>query len=994
MFGWIKKIFGTAQSRKLRQYKCVVAQVNQEAAKLEGASQGDLQEKTREFQKRLREGESINSILPEAYAVVKRACALLCGTEIAVSGYTQKWDMIPYDVQILGAVAMHYGCVAEMQTGEGKTLTASMPLYLNALTGSPVHLVTVNDYLAVRDCSWVGSIFTFLGLSVAALVGGASTEQRKKIYKADIVYGTASEFGFDYLRDNAIASSLGQQVQRGWYFAIVDEADSVFIDDALTPMIISGPAKGNSAQVYRELSAPVSSMVKLQKDFCDQKVKEVQEKLQELGFFESADGELPKSKREGFSQACRILWLVSKGAPACKLLRKLQEYPLIRNSIEQWDIHFHAETQREERQDFLGDLYVILDERASDFEITDKGIQAWESQGEQSCATDFTMLDLGYEYEKIASQGLSEQERMEVTEALHKEDLSRKERSHALRQLFRAYLLMEKNVAYIVHNDQVVIIDEHTGRPQSGRRFSEGLHQALEAKEGVTIQAETQTYASVTLQNYFRMYEKLSGMTGTAMTDAYEFKEIYGLDVLAIPTHRPCIRIDADDQIYMTEREKYEAIVKEIQEVHAKQRPILVGTESVEISEIVSRMLRERGISHTVLNAKSHEKEAEIIARAGTMGAITVATNMAGRGTDIKLAPGVGELGGLHVVGTSRHTCIRNDRQYIGRAGRLGDPGSSKFFVSFEDSLLRLFANPGTLATLKRFRPPEGEPVSAKILNKSIEAAQKRLESRKHAMRKRTLEYDNVMNKQRQEIYSLRNALLREGELIAMLKSLISSLVERELSIYCPKQESYSAWNTDGLYNWAFATFPVQKESLGDLSSYTKFDELQAHLAGVVMEAFENHLGSLKGQIESFKEAFGGEKAKDLVPVEVLNRGLRPLLLRHLDQMWQEHLMSIEHLQTEVNLQSLGQKDPLQEFKHEAFSLFQNFCNDLKSVFCGAFFKFQLQVNPVFQGAHFQKKERLKGISEQEADRKTEGEPSKIKLSIFDAEERTDLLTR
>ncbi len=513
--------------------------------------------------------------------------------------------------------------------------------------------------------------------------------------------------------------------------------------------------------MYDELKEGVAHLVRVQRDLCNKLATDARRSLDALGVIEesTAPRKLSKEEEEQKKESFKKLWLVGKGTPRNKILKRIKENPDLRAQIEKWETYFFGEQNKEEKFEALAELYIVVDERNNEYELTDRGIREWGEGGQG--ADDFVMLDLGHEYSLIESkEALSEQEKLQEKVLLREDDAKRKERSHNLRQMLRAQLLMEKDIDYIIHEGKIVIIDENTGRPQPGRRFSDGLHQAIEAKENVDIQGETQTYATITLQNYFRMYGRLSGMTGTAMTEANEFKEIYKLEVLEIPTHRRCQRKDSDDEIYMTEREKYNAILKEIKDVNEKGRPILIGTESVEVSEKLSRILKQNKLDHTILNAKNHAKEAEIIAEAGMKGAITLATNMAGRGTDIKLKEGVPALGGLHVIGTTRHQSRRIDRQLRGRSGRLGDPGSSKFYVSCEDSLMRLFASPRMTSLLQRFRPPEGEPISAKVLNKSIETAQKRVEQRNYTMRKHTLEYDDVMNKQRQEVYAFRNELL------------------------------------------------------------------------------------------------------------------------------------------------------------------------------------------------------------------------------------------
>lgn len=654
MFDFLKKFFGTSQERTLKRFKRMVGEVNAWEEKFQKLSDEELRHKTEEFKKRYQAGETLDQLLPEAYAVVKNICRRLCGSDVHVSGYDQKWDMVPYDCQILGAIAMHKGYISEMQTGEGKTLTAVMPLYLNALSGESVHLVTVNDYLCQRDCQWVGSILRWLGLKTGVLTNDTPQHTRKEIYGSDVVYGTASEFGFDYLRDNSMAGAKEEQVQRGFFFAIIDEIDSILVDEARTPLIISGPTP-KSFQMYAQLKDGVALLVKMQRDLAGRIATETKKVLD---LYLQSDA-LPKEKKEleAYREACCRLWLVNKGMPHNKVLRRAKEHPDMRAEIDKWDTHYHADQNKQEKLDKLGELFMVIDEKGNEFELTDKGIAAW-AQLTGGSAEDFVMLDLGHEYATIdADLSLNEEQKLEKKLQLNEEDAKRKERSHNLRQLLRAHLLMERDVDYIIDQGKIVIIDEHTGRPQPGRRFSDGLHQAIEAKEGLEIQKETQTYATVTLQNYFRMYQKLAGMTGTAITEASEFKEIYKLDVLQIPTYKPGNRDDFNDEIYMTEREKYNAILKEINDIHGKGRPILIGTESVEVSEKLSRILRQNKIEHTVLNAKHHADEAEIIAQAGKHGAVTVSTNMAGRGTDIKLKDDVAKLGGSTSLG--RHATSR-----------------------------------------------------------------------------------------------------------------------------------------------------------------------------------------------------------------------------------------------------------------------------------------------------------------------------------------------
>lgn len=938
MFGFIKKIFGSAQDRLLRHFWKTVEKINEWDRKFQSLSDDELRHKTQEFKERLAKGETLDDLLPEAYAVVKGACRRLCGTEAHVSGYNQKWDMVPFDVQILGGIAMHKGTISEMQTGEGKTLTAVLPLYLNALTGKPVHLVTVNDYLVQRDCQWTGAILRWLGLTTAALTGDSALQDRRQIYKADVVYGTASEFGFDYLRDNSTVNHKDQQVQRGYYFAIVDEIDSTLIDEARTPLIISGPVP-NSRQMYDELKDGVAALVRLQRDLCNRYASEARKAFEQLAGGEETSGlRKTKENQKEFEEAARKLWLVNKGTPRNKVLKHLLEDPDIRAAVDEWDLYYYSEHNKAEKSKALADLYIIIDEKSSEFELTDKGIATWQKSTGESSDDDFVMMDMGHEYLKIDEDAsLDADAKMEKRQAVREEDAKRKEKAHNLRQMLRAQLLMEKDVDYMVQEGKVIIIDEHTGRPQPGRRFSDGLHQSIEAKEGVSIQKETQTYATITLQNYFRMYEKLAGMTGTGTTEAGEFKEIYKLDVTEIPSHKKCMRKDFNDEIYMTEREKYAAILKDVKEVHSKGRPILIGTESVDVSEKLSRIFKQNGLPHTVLNAKNNSSEAEIIANAGQANAITVSTNMAGRGTDIKLGKDVASLGGLYVVGTTRHQSRRIDRQLRGRCARQGDPGTSKFYVSFEDSLMRLFASPKLTAVLQRFRPPEGEAISAGILNKSIETAQKRVEQRNYTIRKHTLEYDDVMNKQRQEIYSFRNEVLHSDDIINVAKDLIQNVCDFTAETYFQSRSLDNGWDPRGYRQWLLTQFPVRFDESEFDNDALDLEEIQKIASGRIIEAFDEKLKREEKKVPA--RVAEDRKQK---PADVVASAVRDVMLRRVDQLWQEHLLQMDHLRSDVHLRAVGQKDPLLEFKHEAFQLFDALSRNLSTEIARDLFRFEI----------------------------------------------------
>lgn len=995
MFAFLKKIFGSAQDRQVRKYSKIVEQVNRWDAKFQSLSDDELRGKTAEFKQRLSKGETLDQLLPEAYAVVKGVCRRLCGTEVHVSGYTQQWDMVPFDVQIVGGIALHHKTIAEMHTGEGKTLTAVMPLYLNALTGKPVHLVTVNDYLAQRDMEWVGTILRWLGLKTGVLTNATPQEQRKAVYESDVVYGTASEFGFDYLRDNSMASSKKDQVQRGYFYAIIDEADSILIDEARTPLIISGPVPV-SRQMYDELKEGVAELVRFQRDLCNRWATEARKVL------EVPEGEVrakKDKKQEGIEQeALRKLWLVGKGTPHNKILKRFKEDPDVRADLDKLDLYYYAEQNKEEKAQALAELFIIIDEKGNEFELTDKGIHAWEDcTGGRGKTDDFVMMDISHEYLKIdQDHSIDEGEKVQRKLRVQEEDAKRKEKAHNLRQLLRAHLLMEKDVDYIVQDDKIIIIDENTGRPQPGRRFSDGLHQAIEAKEAVSIQKETQTYATITLQNYFRMYEKIAGMTGTAITEANEFRQIYGLDVLQIPTNKHILRKDFNDEIYMTEREKYNAILKEVREAHATGRPILIGTESVEISEKLSRIFRLNKLDHAVLNAKQNEREAEIVAQAGRRNAITISTNMAGRGTDIKLEKGMADLGGLYVIGTTRHQSRRIDRQLRGRCGRQGDPGSSKFFVSFEDSLLRLFASPRLTGILQKFRPPEGEPISASILNKSIETAQKRIEQRNYMIRKHTLEYDDVMNKQRQEIYAFRNEILHTEKPEEVAKELLDTVCATQAEKFFSSRSEEGGWDPEGYRQWLMAHFPVSfAEGFFD-EELAEVEDLERKAADKILEAFTEKLARENAKVNLQPRPDG------TMPPSPAYEAVRSLMVRNIDRLWQEHLLTMDHLRTDVNLRSVAQRDPLMEFKHEAFALFDEFGRHLRTEIAQGLFRFEIitREHPSIQQllAGLQMETKRSFFSELEARQQPEAagenEPSEIpaekeKLAPVTAQPRT-----
>ncbi len=797
----LTKVFGTKSDRDTKALIPIVEEINAIYETLQIKSDDDLISRTGEFklevasarevaQKYTKENisdneeadkyvlnaehEKLDEILPKAFAMVKEACRRTMGKSWRIMGQKISWDMIPYDVQILGGIVLHSGKVTEMKTGEGKTLVATMPLYLNALSGRGAHLVTVNDYLAQRDAEWMGEIYKRLGLTVGFILNTMDNRERQAEYNCDITYGTNNEYGFDYLRDN-MALAPEDQVQRDHAFVIVDEVDSVLIDEARTPLIISGSVDAPVDTTYKELKPMVQNLVKRQNSLVTEMVVEATRFIDE----------------ENNDEAGLKLLQANRGMPKHpKLLKIFQE-----KGTKKLAHDVESEYMRDKKlHEVDEDLYFSIEEKTHVIDITEKG--------RKSLAPDdpdmFVIPDLGETLHEIdVKENLSTLEIKQEKEKAHQQHAEQSARIHNISQLLRAYTLYERDVEYVLQDGKVQIVDEFTGRILAGRRYSDGLHQSLEAKENVTIERETQTLATITIQNYFRMYDKLAGMTGTAVTEAEELGSIYDLDVVAIPTHRSVIRDDRDDLIYKTKREKYAAVIEEIAECYKNGQPTLVGTVTVDSSELLSRMLKRRGIPHNVLNAKQHKSEAEIVARAGQKGAVTIATNMAGRGTDIKLGKGIQELGGLHIVGTERHESRRIDLQLRGRSGRQGDPGSSRFYLSLEDDLMRLFNSEKVSSIMDRMGIEEGEVITHKMVTRAIQNAQKKVEGRNFGIRKHLLEYDDVMNQQRQVVYDIRNNALRGENLHNTTPELISDFVDDELG--GQDEENHELWDWEGL---------------------------------------------------------------------------------------------------------------------------------------------------------------------------------------------------
>ena len=839
------------------------------------------------------------------------------------------WDMVHYDVQLIGGVVLHKGKIAEMATGEGKTLVATLPVFLNALTGNGVHVVTVNDYLAKRDSEWMGPLYMFHGLSVDCIdKHQPNSENRRKAYNADITFGTNNEFGFDYLRDN-MAISPSDLVQRKHNYAIVDEVDSVLIDDARTPLIISGPIPRGDDQLFEEYRSKVEIVVNAQKNLCTKLLADAKTKIA------SND---PKTQEEGYL----LLYRSFKGLPKNKALIKFLSEQGIKSGMLKTEAQYMAENNRN-MHIVTEPLYFVIDEKNNSIELTDKGIDLLT--GNTDDPQFFILPDITSQLSQLDNMGLSAEEKQNKKNELMQNYAVKSERVHTINQLLRAYSLFEKDDQYVVIDNKVKIVDEQTGRIMEGRRYSDGLHQAIEAKERVTVEAATQTFATITLQNYFRMYHKLAGMTGTAETEAGEFWNIYKLDVVVIPTNKPIARIDMNDRIYKTKREKYAAVIEEIVNLVAQGRPVLVGTTSVEISELLSRMLTLRKIKHNVLNAKLHQREAEIVALAGQTGTVTIATNMAGRGTDIKLSKDVKEAGGLAIIGTERHESRRVDRQLRGRAGRQGDPGSSVFFVSLEDNLMRLFASDRIAGMMDKLGFKEGEMLEHSMLNKSVERAQKKVEENNFGIRKRLLEYDDVMNSQREVIYTRRrHALMGERIELDVMNTIydgIRAVVEenyemqdyQELEMEFLKTfameapftaEEFKAGKVDELTEKAFdAALKIFKERMGRIAQVAQ---------PVIAQVYEQHKATPDARImvpitdgrrvynipASLREAYESQSKSIVKAFE------KVISLHTIDEAWKEHLRAMEELRQSVQNASYENKDPLLIYKLESYNLFRD----------------------------------------------------------------------
>ena len=904
----LKSLKGRNHRKFLKKCSPIVKKINEIEKGYHNLTDEQLRSKTQELMDRNQKGESLEDLLPEAFAVVKNGARRLCGKTIMVCDQPIEWQMIHYDVQLMGGMALHDRHIAEMATGEGKTLVSTCPLYLNALSGKNCQLVTVNDYLARRDSNWMGALFEFLGLTVGCIQNNMPSSERREMYKKNITYGTASEFGFDYLRDNGMATCMEDQVQKDHYFCIIDEADSILVDEARTPLIISGPMREDHPLPFTEMKPMVMKLFDRQLKQCNKLAEEAKREFAK----ESLEEELA-------DEATAKLYQVKKGMPTHRQFMRMMEDPAIRKRFEKFDLDMNSDYNKERAYQLKEELHYVIDEKNQQADLTEKGRAVVSPEDPEG----FVIPDLATMYVEIDRKvDLSEEEKRGARLEAETSFQIRSERIHTVSQLLRAYGLYEKDKQYVVQGGKVMIVDENTGRLMPGRRWSNGLHQAVEAKESVNIEKETKTYATITIQNYFRMYDKLAGMTGTAETEAGEFHDIYRLGVMVIPTHRDCVRKDLNDLMFKGRRQKFNKVLEDLTQAHDKGQPVLVGTASVESSEVFSRMLKRANIRHTVLNAKFHEKEAEIVAEAGRRGAVTIATNMAGRGTDIKLGEGVKELGGLLVLGTERHESRRIDRQLRGRCARQGDPGASKFYVSMEDDLMRLFANQGTLSKILESHFKDDEVLEHASLDWSIQNAQKKVEQQNYSIRKRLLQYDDVLNRQREIVYSIRNDVLLEEDPGKILLELVEEELNERIAGISPTEfKSEKAEDMPEIESfvssWINVTFPLS----------VRIEEL--------FQKDEHEVKNLLSQ--KISDAYNAKRK--LEDPEQLQSLERYVVVNAVDVHWQDHLTEMEELRRSVGLRGYGQKDPLSEYKSEAFRAFEEMMKAMRSDVCTGMFR-------------------------------------------------------
>jgi len=892
---FLKDLFGSKNERELKQVTHLVDEINTIEPNFQALSDDQLRAKTFEFKEKISRGEPIDDLLVEAFAIVREASVRVL-------------NMRHFDVQLIGGIFLHKGKIAEMKTGEGKTLAATLPLYLNALSGKGVHLVTVNDYLARRDAEWMGAIYNFLSLSVGVIVHGMDDQERKKAYNCDITYGTNNEFGFDYLRDN-MKFDANDLVQRGFHYAIVDEVDSILIDEARTPLIISGPVEKSEDEnrIFMEVKPLVIKLKNKQSLIINSLLEDLKNRLQN----DDTD-----------DKTIEILLQIRRGDPKNQhYLKILAEKQHLKKHIDKLSGMLSAQKMLPELDEIL---YCTIDERANSVELTEKGLQM-VSTGDMG---DFILPDLDDISHSIREDNqLTAQEKDKRLQELEIQYIRTSDLLHATQQLIKSYWLFEKDVHYVVKEGQIVIVDEFTGRMMPGRRWSDGLHQAVEAKEGIKIAGENQTLSTITFQNYFRMYDKLAGMTGTADTEAGEFHNIYNLEVVVIPTNKDMIRDDFSDVIYKSEKEKFKAAARAIKELYQKGQPVLVGTISIEKSEMLSNMLKKDGVPHSVLNAKHHQKEAEIIANAGQKKVVTISTNMAGRGTDIVLGEGVRESGGLHILGTERHESRRVDNQLRGRAGRQGDPGSSRFYLSLEDDLLRIFGSDRISSIMSRLGMDEDEPIEHNLISRGIENAQKKVEGHNFDIRKHLLEYDDVMNKHREIIYSFRKEVLSSREINEIIENMIDDRTEILVENMIDPKAYPEDWDLKGL-NDSIARIFGTRLRIGEQDvDGIPFDDLKVEtLLNLIQK-------QAKDSYKDKQKLFGKEDFEGIATF---------FILQIIDNQWIKHLQNMEHMKEGIGLRGYGQLDPLKEYQKEGFALFEELMEQIKDESLSSLFRLHL----------------------------------------------------
>ncbi len=881
----ITKLFGSKNDRELGRLAPLVDQINSLESEMSSLSDAELAGATARFRQSLDQGAALDELLPEAFAVVREASVRTLG-------------MRPFDVQLIGGIVLHQGKISEMKTGEGKTLAATMPVYLNALTGRGVHVVTVNDYLARRDSEWMGAIYKFLGLSAGVILHNLDDQERQQAYGADVTYGTNNEFGFDYLRDN-MKFHRKDCVQRELNYAIVDEVDSILIDEARTPLIISGPVD-YSIKDYEKLRAPVANLFQKQQNLAKEFIRETRKLLDEDQEYEAG---------EVFLRAYRA-------APKHPSVMEMMEEGKMRKLLKTVEQDYSLAKRLPEVDE---SLYYVVEEKERNVYPTENGKDIIAKND----STFFILPELETEIDRIDQDNtLSSEEKTERKHRIRSDYEQKLTRNHVINQLLKAYALFGKDVDYVVKDGQIIIVDEFTGRLMPGRRYSDGLHQALEAREGVRVEQENQTLATITFQNYFRMYEKLAGMTGTADTEAAEFAKIYNLDVMLIPTNKKMVRLDHTDVIYKTEREKFQAVVEEIKELAEMERPVLVGTVSIEKSERLSKMLAKEGVKHSVLNAKNHEKEAEIITQAGQKATATISTNMAGRGTDIVLGPGVVDMDGLHIIGTERHEARRIDNQLRGRAGRQGDPGSSRFYLSLEDDLMRIFAADRIANLMDRVGMEEGHPIEHGLISRAIENAQKKVEGQNFNIRKQLIEYDDVMNQQREIIYEQRRQALEEEDLQPVIMDMIEDIVDDLVENHTQEETPPEEWDLRGLQEAFLTQFSMALSFEGNAAE----DFTQEGIREFLLEKARNGYSQKE-------EEWGPEIARDME---------RLVTLQTVDQRWREHLLAMDHLKEGIGLRGYAQQDPLIEYKREGLEMFQEMVEQIKGEILQMLFRIQV----------------------------------------------------